>query len=56
MTIEIERAELEGRLAKMAARMGETVEEVVIWILIEECDRAEELTHALEYESGATPR
>jgi hypothetical protein len=41
MALRIDDPQLESRLAFMAQRMGETVEEVVVGILSEECDRAE---------------
>lgn len=51
MAVRIDDPPLERRLAVMAERTGETVEEIVAGILTEECDRAEALMARAESDS-----
>jgi hypothetical protein len=54
MAMRIDNPQLESRLAVMAQRTGETVEEIVAGILTEECDRAEAMIACAEGDSPAS--
>lgn len=56
MAVEIDDPDLERRLAVMAQRTGETIEDLVIGILSDECDRAEELSRRFDRAEAGTAR
>jgi len=53
--ISIDDPALERRLAAMAMRMDDPVQEVVYWILSEECDRAEAMIGCKDSASREKP-